>query len=306
MTKSEKKFDTGLRVMEVLKILLKEDIKKSELMEQIKDNENFTSVYTPEAFIKYFNTLSVLGFDIARENGKYFLKNALYEIELSPVEKELLIEVIMDYRTLHNKNNEKILSVMLKRINKYFNSAFSSTELNEIFSKEAETCYDEVKEKLILTISSLIQDKQLVKIRYKRGKNQIDELVVELKELIEKNQSVKLHCYIPNLARNKKINLNSVISLEQLPRKAVGVNRENSVIFELYGRLRKIYKEKDGEKLMNFNPDSITVSNHGEDKDILLRRLLKYGENCKIKLPKSLQSEFLELTDNILRNLEEN
>ena len=38
---------------------------------------------------------------------------------------------------------------------------------------------------------------------------------------------------------------------------------------------------------------------------LLLKRLLKYGENCKIIQPKSLRDEFFAMTDDILKNLEQ-
>ena len=78
------------------------------------------------------------------------------------------------------------------------------------------------------------------------------------------------------------------------------------MVFELHGRLMRAYKLKPSEKVINFNQNYITVSNSEDDKDILLRRLLKYGESCKIVSPKSLKAEMLELTNEMLKNLEGN
>ena len=111
-------------------------------------------------------------------------------------------------------------------------------------------------------------------------------------------------CYLPNFARNIKINIDSIIELNQLPKKSKGTTCLNSVVFELYGRLVSSYKLKPSEKVINFSNSCITVSNTAEDKDVLLRRLLKYGENCKIITPKSMQNELLELTNEMLKNLE--
>ena len=87
MLKSEKKFDTGLRILEVLKILLISNFSKSEIIDILKDNSGIGSVYTNEAFIKYFNTLKVSGLKINKIKNKYELENALINIELTEEEK---------------------------------------------------------------------------------------------------------------------------------------------------------------------------------------------------------------------------
>lgn len=305
MNKPEKNFDTGLRVLEVLKVLLNENFKKTVMIEQLKADNKIAHVYTREAFIKYFNTLEALGFKIDRESGRYILQNAVLQIELTDEEKQLLVIIIEYYRMLHNKCNEKILKKVLTKINKYFNPPFTLDELNALFDKEVKINENDVFEKLVLTINNMIEDNQLVKISYKKAKNTVCELTVELKEIVEKNNTFAVQCYIPSLGRNKKINLGSVISINQLPKKVQGNTYLNSVIFELSGRLVSAYKLKKSEKVINFSADHITVSNFAEDKDSLLRRLLKYGENCKIIMPKSFKEEFLTLTNNILKNLEE-
>ena len=91
----------------------------------------------------------------------------------------------------------------------------------------------------------------------------------------------------------------------QLPRKAQEINYLNTVVFELYGRLANSYKLKPSESVINFEQGKIVVSNSEEDRDVLLRRLLKYGENCKIVTPKSMQEEMISLTNEMLKNLEE-
>ena len=90
-----------------------------------------------------------------------------------------------------------------------------------------------------------------------------------------------------------------------MPQKSTNVNKNTSVTFEIYGKLASLYKLKPSEKLVDFTEGSRTISNTDEDKDVLLKRLLKYGENCKILKPESYQKELLSLTDDILKNLEE-
>ena len=106
------------------------------------------------------------------------------------------------------------------------------------------------------------------------------------------------------MGRNRKISISAIKEMKQSPKKASGVSMLNSVVFEVYGRLASLYKLKPSEKVINFSNNHLTISNTEEDKDVLIRRLIKYGENCKIIRPQSVQKEFLELTNNILKNLE--
>ena len=126
----------------------------------------------------------------------------------------------------------------------------------------------------------------------------------EIKEIIEQKKDTIVVCYDAKIGRNKKISINSIIEMKQSPKKVSGVSMLNSVVFEVYGRLASVYKLKSSEKVINFSNNHLTISNSEEDKDVLIHRLIKYGENCKIIRPYNIQKEFLELTDSILKNLE--
>ena len=306
MNKSEKNFDAGLRVLEVLKVMLNENLKKIELIEKLKNNSVVECVYTQEAFVKYFNTLEALGFELERVKNNYILANSLFKIDLSKEEKELLEKLILESKSLYNKNIELNVKTAVNKINKYISPKFTNEQLSNLFDNESKFDSDVVNNNLLLSIKNMIADNLLVKIKFRKNKNLIEETIVELKEIVEKNNKRFVLCYLPDLARNIKINIDSIIELNQLPKKSKGTTCLNSVVFELYGRLVSSYKLKPSEKVINFSNNCITVSNTAEDKDTLLRRLLKYGENCKIITPKSMQNELLDLTNEMLKNLEGN
>ena len=306
MNKSEKNFDAGLRVLEVLKVMLNENLKKIELIEKLKNNSVVECVYTQEAFVKYFNTLEALGFELERVKNNYILANALFKIDLSKEEKELLEKLILESKSLYNKNIELNVKTAVNKINKYISPKFTNEQLSNLFDNESKFDSDVVNNNLLLSIKNMIADNLLVKIKFRKNKNLIEETIVELKEIVEKNNKRFVLCYLPDLARNIKINIDSIIELNQLPKKSKGTTCLNSVVFELYGRLVSSYKLKPSEKVINFSNNCITVSNTAEDKDTILRRLLKYGENCKIITPKSMQNELLDLTNEMLKNLEGN
>ncbi|MCD7779182.1 MAG: hypothetical protein LUH05_00730, partial [Candidatus Gastranaerophilales bacterium] len=70
MNKQDKNHDTGLRILETLKILLEEDVTRNELIEKLKNNKQVGGVYTQEAFLKYFNTFEHLGLKLKKDKVK--------------------------------------------------------------------------------------------------------------------------------------------------------------------------------------------------------------------------------------------
>ena len=305
MVKSSKSFDTGLRVLEILKILQKGDFTKVELIEELKKNSKIGKVYTLEAFIKYFNTLELLGFKLKKNKTKYGLANALFEITLTPEEKELLCAFISEYKKIHSdKDKENFKNIILK-LNKFLNPPFENDVLKTFFEEEQQVCTDNIRNNLIITLENYLKDGQLVQIKYQRTKNIVEELVVEIKEITERKNNIFVNCYCSTSGRFKNICIDSILSLTQLPKKNTGASTNNSVVFKLYGRLASSYKLKPNEKVIDFDNYHLTVSNSSTDKEALLRRLLKYGSNCRIEKPQSIVDEFLAMTNEILKNLQE-
>ena len=303
MKKPEKNHDTGLRILEVLKILLEKNLSKTELIEKLKENDLVENVYSQEAFLKYFNTFELSGLKLNRLQGKYFLNNALLKTNLSKKEQEMLVFIIKSIKKLNNKSEEEIMNNFLLKIDKYVDIDLNN-ELNNIANKEASIQNSNIRNNVIETLKLLIYEGQKVNITYKKTDNTEETDTFELKEIIEKDNCIYVVCYSPLLGRNKKININSIKSLNQLPQKISGVCHLNSIVFEVYGRLASLYRLKPSEKVIDFSNNHLTISNTEEDKDSLLLRLLKYGENCKIIRPKSFQEEFINLTNDILKNLE--
>ena len=303
MKKPEKNHDTGLRILEVLKILLEKNLSKIELIEKLKENDSVENVYSQEAFLKYFNTFELSGLKLNRFQGKYSLNNALLKTNLSKKEQEMLILLINSITKLNNKSEEEIIKNFFLKIDKYVDIDLNN-ELNNIANKETLIQNSNIRNNIIATLKNLIYEVQRVNITYKKKDNTEETDTFELKEIIEKDNCMYVVCYSPSLGHNKRININYIKSLNQLPQKISGVCYMNSIVFEVYGRLASLYRLKQSERVIDFSNNHLTISNTEEDKDSLLLRLLKYGENCKIIRPKSLQEEFINLTNDILKNLE--
>lgn len=303
MKEPEKKHCTGLRILEVLKILLQRDMTRHELLEALKEKPYFEEVYSSEVILKYFNTFEILGLKLRKDKNINSLENALFQINLSKSEYKILCKLINNIKKLNNKSEEEIMGTIISKLDKYVPENLISV-LKNTLEKEKFLNNKNVKENVIHTLKDMIYDKQSVNIILLNRSGEEEISTFEIKEIIDKQKDTIVVCYDAKMGRNRKILLSSIKEMKQSPKKVAGVSILNSVVFEVYGRLASLYKLKPSEKVINFSNNHLTISNTEEDKDVLIRRLLKYGENCRIIRPQSIQREFLELTENILKNLE--
>lgn len=306
MVKAEKQFDTGLRILEILKILLNGNLSKNNLINKLNMNSDIEQVYTFEAFIKYFNTVELMGLKLNREKNIYKLENALTYLNLNAKEKELYLKLLSNVKYLYDERRENAVKSLTYRTLKYFNNEISQSTVDGIFENRQTGSGAEKQRCITETINKFINDKLMVKIDYGRKNGAITSITVEIRKAEQINGKMVLTCYSPEKRRNKKIFLDSVVSFSQLPDKVSEAKIMNTIVFEVYGRLAYLYKLKPSEKVINFSDSHLIISNSEEDKDSLLRRLLKYGENCKVIKPAEVREEFISLTGEILKNLGEN
>lgn len=302
-----KKNDTGLRVLEILKMLIKEPISADDLMKKIEKRNNIENIYNKETLIKYFNTLELVGIRIKKrkEDNKFCIENLPIEIDLT--ENEIKILCLLE---------GYVKNLCQKRLESTFNNFLRNLEKS--FSKETTFIYRSIKNNSrmktdidFLNHASLIRqfekfciESQKLKVEYISKSSGISEtFTVEPKYIGYNADTVYVLVYNPALAQNQKLLLDNIKNVIQLPQKTSSNTTPNTIVFQLKGRLAKAYRLKLDEKIINYSENKIVVSNFSEDKNILFKRLLKYGENCKILQPKSAQKEFLDLVDTVLLNL---
>ncbi len=299
--------DTSLRVLEVLKMLIKEPVSGEDLIRNIEKTTNIENIYTKETLLKYFNTLEMVGLEVQKnkKDGKYSLKNLPVEISLN--EKDLKILCLLEgyVKCLYHRKMELLFS------------DFKRNLINS-FSKETLALYRTIKaatkmktdidflcsESIIRQLEKYCIDAQKIKIGYLSRSNKSTEIyTVEPKSIEYELDKAYLIVYNPKLARNQKLLIQNIIHLVQLPQKVNFVSSPNTLVFELQGRLANAYKLKSGEKVINHTKNNIVVSNSSEDKMVLFKRLLKYGENCKILQPADAKEDFLKFVDKVAENI---
>lgn len=302
-----KKNDTSLRVLEILKMLIAEPVSGEDLIRKIGSQQNIENIYTVETLLKYFNTLEFVGLKVEkrRKDKKYCLANFPVEINLD--EKELKVLCLLEgyVKNLYQKRIENVFYDFLKNVERGFSketlALYKSVKSNSVMKTDIDfLCSSSIIRKL----EKYCIDSQKLKIGYLSKSNKCTEIfVVEPKSLLYELDKVYLLAYNPKLAQNQKLLLENIIHVVQLPQKVSANVSPNTVVFELRGRLAKSYKLKEGEKIINFSSNNIVVSNVKEDKMTLFKRFLKYGENCKILQPLSMQKEFINFVDKVLANI---
>lgn len=307
MKTTKKTGDACKRVLETLKFLYKTNASIQDIINYFEKIDPNNRVYTNEVILKYINTLKVAGFSIIKEKDKYVLLNypnpidfdkndlrAIHLIEkfanLLP-EERIKAEVNQFLQELQKRysDNTKLLSHNVEKPDFINFKMDYSKYLNQI--KEYEKyCLDGHK----------------IKIIYKNKSCTETSVMVEPKEIRYIKNKVYLSIYNPVSAQISDINLNHIIKIEQLPLKSNLGTILSSVTFKLKDRLAKVYKLKESEKLLQMEPDgSIIILNQHEDRILLLKRLMRYGDNCEVISPKSLREEMKCLIRATLNNYNE-
>ena len=309
MKNSLKRNDTDLRVLEILKALISSSLSSNQLLKIIESNDCVENIYAKETLLKYFNTLELWGIKVAKEKktGNYYLAKLPVEVNLT--EKEVRTLCYVEYFVSRLGQNS-----FEERYNKI------CSEIQRCFSRESIELYKKIKqENLTIDVDNFYNrelladcekyciEGQKLKIAYmSRTRRETEIFYAEPKEVIYQDNTVYFMVYNPKTLQNQKLIIDNILRIEQLPQKAINFSLLNNIVFELKAPLSKSYRIKSGEKIINYGENSITVVNTSEDKDILLNRLLRYGQNCKIVQPQSFKNEFCRLLNIISSNLKAN
>ena len=102
----------------------------------------------------------------------------------------------------------------------------------------------------------------------------------------------------------KLVSVNRVSAIQTLGKNYNFDNKPNeTVIYKLKGGLASRYALREHEEEYSNNlPDDITIANHGEERQELLARLLRYGDLCEIIKPQSYREEMKFMLEEMLEN----
>lgn len=288
MAKNElvKKNISGLQVIKTLQLLLEDNYTMSELTEKLNKNEK-ESIFNNSVVSKYINTCRYCGFDIPKIHNRYFLAKLPFGLDLYSRDYELL-NILQDVanKRLSGKSNN-LFNSFIRRLNKYSN--------RDIIRVEKKT-FELTCEKF----DKAIQEKRKIMLMFKA------KALLECIPLSIEEHKGKLCFKVLYNDKTRFVAMDRISGLEILGKIFTPSDEQElgeTVIFEIKGDLISRYTMREHEQEIARNlPESITISNTGEDKDKLLARLLRYDNLCEIKSPQSYREEMKAMLEKMLSN----
>ena len=303
---------SAYRVLLLLKKLNEKDYSINELNNIFWEDPYVKRFFSTDVILKYINTLKMAGYDLSKcvsgVNSCYQLNNSQAKIVFSNNEIKILSLLKKFAESLHQKKHVKNYSSFLKKIKRHMiaEDLEKFKHFSQICEQENSSCFGKFDKysQLISIIEQYIEDKQRVELKYQLPSENNAKIVPIDLQCIKYNQDEAfIVCY--NLISNQTLSLNMchILNIRQLP----VISRINPVlcpvIFKVKDKLAKVYRPYEKEKLSD--PDQngdITVTSLPDDIDALLKRLLRYGENCEILYPKLARDKMISLIKHTLAN----
>ncbi|MFA7659016.1 MAG: WYL domain-containing protein [Candidatus Gastranaerophilaceae bacterium] len=303
--KTSKKFgDTSVRVLETLKFLSENDASIQDIITHFEKIDPNNRIYTSEVILKYINTLKVFGFKFIKNKDKYVLLNTPNQFDFDERDLKAIALIENLSKIFPEKGIKTETDKFLQELEKRFsdNTKLLSQNTASHDFGDLEINYNKYSAQ-IKEHEKYCLEGQRLKITYKNHNEIASSIMIEPNEIKYMGNEVYLSVYNPISAQIQDINFNSIIKVEQLPLKSNRTNMFSSVTFMLKDRLAKGYRLHDGEKLLQIKSDGgIIILNQKEDKTLLLKRLMRYGENCKVVSPKTLREEMRQMVEAALNN----
>lgn len=306
MSRKSKYNDTSVRVVETLKILSKKPSSVQDIVKIFAKNISSEKFFTNEVVLKYINTLKVAGFKINKEKDKYVLHNNLVQFDFS--EQELAALKILEsfVQNIPEESKKTELHKFIHDIEDRFSNEtrLKASKIDRVRSLHGELLFD-MHGTILKKIEHVCYESQKIKLYfYDKNKNMaLSNVVVEPKEIMYRDNKVYFSVYNPVSAQIQSFDLADIVKVEQLPLRAGSSNMFSSVSFLLKESLASAYKLHKEEKILKKNIDgSIVVINYIEDRQLLLQRVLRYGEFCEVLSPKTFRDEVRNTVNRMLQN----
>lgn len=288
---------SSLRVLELLKALAQQPLSTSDLLRIIEEKDE--KLFRKEIVNKYLNTLKLLGLKIKKIDRKYTLLTNIEKIDLSKTDLSLL-KFIEKYT---QKINSPIFSKNISDILNILELSFSKNTKNLIENNEIHTYRlskkTNIKSEDLSIFEKYCKDTQKLDIIYKPdGKSQKEFYKVAPVKILHKKGNAVLVAYDVANSTYKEFLIKFISEVKQTPQKSSN-DYPSTVTFRLKNRLAKSYVLKNGEKLLDVEDNSIIIANQKEDRNLLIRRLSRYFDQCEILYPKECREMMLDYLSSI-------
>lgn len=273
---------SSMQVLKTLQVLLQDNYTMAELIKELNKNES-EPLFNNSVISKYINTCRFCGIDIPKIHNRYFVASLPFGLDLTSREEDLLRKLADIARERFSKKQRRIFEKLIEKIGKYSNKRIMRVE----------------KATYSLTykmFNDAIDENRKIRLMYKIGET------LECIPLGIVQHKGRTFFNVLSENKEKLICEERISGIEVTSQKYVANNSVANVVFILRGELAKRYEARENE-IVTENPDkSLRVVNSGENKDILLSRLLRYDACCEIIAPDSYRVEMKKILDDTLKN----
>lgn len=279
-----KRNQSSIQVLKTLQVLLEDNYTMAQLVKKLNENEK-ESVFNSSVVSKYINTCRYCGIDIPKIHNKYYVVSMPFGFNITDNDFDLLQKML---ETAHDcmsaRANKEIIKTM-GRLSKYSNKRIIRIQ---------ESTVNLTKDLFI----KAIQQERTVRLLCKNG------AVLECIPISTSLQKNRVCFNVHDKNSNYQIiPLDKLSGLEITNQKFKKSDTDKTVVFKIKGGLIERYKPREHEILIADNsPKFVVYSNHGETKDELLSRLLRYGDLCEIENPSSYREDMKQIINRTLAN----
>ena len=280
---SQKKNLSSMQVIKTLQVLLEGNFTMSELIEKLNQNEE-EPVFNNSVISKYINTCRFCGIEIPKIHNKYFVTSMPFGLELTNIDINLLESMQNLVKNEMTKKYNKLFNNFIEKLNRYSNKKIARVE---------KATYQLTSE----LFENAVADRRKIQLLFK---NRVIMECIPIK-ITEVKGKTYFNVFYKN--RERMIDSARVSGLEVMKQKFLQNFNDESVIFLIRDDLASRYDLRENEQYTK--TDRIgwkAISNRGENKEVLLSRLLRYDDKCEIISPKTYRDEMKQILDSALSN----
>lgn len=296
-----KKFiPTAYRILFLLSLLSKNDLTIKQIEQNFVKNEYIPKEIRKETLLKYIKTLNHSGYKIEKNGNKYTIKEYPTKLNLSNSSINTLIQLQKFIQGLYRHKLSVDYSEFIDHLSKYL-----SKEKQNKISKLKNNNKDIFKEYLhykdiLTTIDDYINRGRKLEITTTSQK----KILLDSPELDYYDKEIYLSGYNKKTKELTSIPVEIITKINLSSQVSSKINIYPSITFKLKGKLSHNYKLKTNEKILSYDKEKqeLIILNTKEDKNLLFRRIIRYGLLCEIQSPKYIKEEFKEFISQMRKN----
>lgn len=316
MVKKPKISSTAYRVLFLMQLLNRNNYTIDALNEIFYNNTIIARTFSKEVLLKYISTLRAVGYTVSKptlaNNYTYKLIKAPVTIKLS--EEELKTLAVIEYHvlSLYQEKLHKNYNNFVKKLSRYLtknqlNTLELKKKINISKTKDSSSKYSQYADLIKKFEQYCIEDQRII-VKYKFPlDNEEKQIVMEPKSLKYDSNDIYISGYNSITGEKQLLHLNNIQEIKQLPTKSKYNYVLSPIVFKLKGRVAKGYRLYEDEKISETDTEAgtITIAAYVDDVNMLIQRLLKYGDYCEIIYPKPVREKIITMVQDALKNYEQ-